>query len=433
MQNTISLRLIERFNRLEWSSLLKGATLFSIGMVFARLLGVVFSLILAAVFVPKEFGAVRYAITLGTLVAIFTQPFGQHVLARFIGKYKKDTEYLQGVLCNAGVIQLGLSFLTLMVATVVLMLLGKFDIGILAVFVGTTAFYTYWGMSSGFLASGKLTAAYLGSNLVQLFLVALLIYILKIHSPLLAVIIYGISYFLPLALLQMYWPFPIRFRFSLIKKAVVYEILRFSCPIWISHASYTLKAAIPIIMLEHFSGTADVGIYAVARTLAMIFLFVPSSISTFLMPKTSELPSETHLRLLKKMLMLSSLLNVGIFIAFLISVNWLVQMMLGAEYLAGISVFAIQAIATIAAGMHTVITAVIVGRGSPKYESISRLVALAVTAISAWLLIPHYGPLGAALTACTGSLAALSSYGIIVVIVKSSSLFQKLSRGLREL
>jgi O-antigen/teichoic acid export membrane protein len=401
-------------------------------MVLARLMGMAFSLVLAGVFLPEEFGAVKYAITLGMLVAIFTQPFGQHVLARFIGKHKKNIEYLQGVLCNAGLIQIGLGLGTLMGATVILALLGKFDIGILVVFVGVTAFYTYWGLSSGFLASGKLTAAYLGSNLVQLFLVILLIYILKIHSPLLAVMIYGISYFLPLALLQMYWPIPIRFNISLINRGVIYEILHFSRPIWISHASYTLKAAIPIIMLEHFSGNADVGIYSVARTLAMIFLFVPSSISTFLMPKTSELPSETHLQLLKKMLILSSLFNVGLLIAFLLSINWLVQMMLGTEYLAGISVFAIQAIASIAGGIHTVITAVIVGRGSPRYESISRLVALAVTGISAWLLIPPYGPLGAALTACFGILAGLSVYGIIVLTAKSSGPFQKLSRGLKD-
>jgi O-antigen/teichoic acid export membrane protein len=418
---------------LEWSSFLKGATLFSIGMVIARLLGMVFSLVLAAVFIPEEFGAVRYAITLGTLVAIFTQPFGQHVLARFIGKHKKNAEFLQGVLCNAGVIQLGVGLVTLLGATVVLSVLGKFSIGILVVFVGVTVFYTYWGISSGYLASGKLTAAYLGSNLVQLFLVTLLIYILKIRSPSLAVMIYGVSYFLPLALLQMYWPFPLRFNISLIKKAIIYELLRFSRPIWISHASYTLKGAIPIIMLEHFSGTADVGVYAVARTLAMIFIFVPSSISTFLMPKTSELPPETHLRLLKKMLLLSSIFNLGLLVGFLLSINWLVQMMLGTEYLAGISVFAIQAIASIAGGIHTVITAVIVGRGSPRYESISRLVALAVTGISAWLLIPPYGPLGAALTACFGTLAGLSAYGIIILTAKSSDPFQKLSRGLSNL
>jgi len=421
LQNTINLRLVDRFNRLEWSSILKGATLFSIGMVIARLMGMVFSLILAAVFVPEEFGVVRYAITLGTLVAIFTQPFGQHVLARFIGKHKNNIEYLQSVICNAGVIQVGLSLATLLGGTGVLALLGKFDIGILVVFVGVTAFYTYWGISSGFLASGKLTTAYLGSNLVQLFLVTLLIYILKIRSTSLAVTIYGISYFLPLALLQIYWPLPIRFDIALVKKSVLREILRFSRPIWISHASYTIKGAIPIIMLEHFSGSADVGIYSVARTLALIFLFVPSSLSTFLMPKTSGLPSETHFRLLKKMLLISSFLNFVLLIGFLFSVNWLVQMMLGDKYLAGISVFAIQAIASIIFGVHTVITAVVVGRGSPRYESISRLVALVITAVSAGLLISPYGPLGAALTEFFGSLAALAAYGIIALKAKVKS------------
>lgn len=420
MLNKISFSLTNRFLLSEWASIIKGAAILTIGMAIARGMGVLFSVILGAILVPEKFGAVQYTITLGMLLAIFNQPFGQHVFARFISKYKENTVHLQCIYSNACVIQLVLVLVILIFATVVLGILEKFDIAILVVFVGITVFYSYWGISSGFLDSVRLTMAYLGSNFVQLILIVFLIYFLKVHSSQLAVIIYGISYFLPLALLQLSWPFPIQFDLTLINKKVISDILKFSLPIWISHASYVLFGSIPLILLKYFSGLADVGVYSIGVTLSTIFIFVPSSISTFLMPKTTELTLKEQQQLLKKMLTLSSLINGCLMIIFLLAVNPLIIAVFGEEYFVGISFYAVQAFASFTFGVHSIISAVVVGSGNPKYETISRIMALATTAISSWILIPLFGPLGAAVSMCLGTMMGLFAYGIIYLTIRFS-------------
>lgn len=420
--------LTHRLAGREGASVLRGAALLSMGMAIGRVLGFLFSVILAAAFVPSEYGAIKYTITLGSLVAIVTQPFGQHVLARFIGMYRKAPEQLHSFFSNAWMILIALIVISAAVATFTLVLLNRFDFGIMAVFVGTSFFYTYWGISSGSQAYGRLTIAYLGSNLLQLVLVIVLFSFLKINSPLLAVVIFGLSYFPPLLLLQSFSPIGIRFRASLLQKKKIIEILRFSSPIWISHASYVVCGALPVLVLEHYFGMADVGIYSLATTLAMVFMFVPSSIATLLMPKTSELPAHMYGQLLKRMLGLSSLFNGILLLLFVVSIKWGVEFVFSSAYLRGVSVFIIGAIDAILKGAHNIITAVIVGSGKPSYETISRLSILIITLLGAWLVIPVYGPLGAALTSCLGFLVGLAVYAIIAVNIPFLKPFQYPSR-----
>jgi O-antigen/teichoic acid export membrane protein len=167
-----------------------------------------------------------------------------------------------------------------------------------------------------------------------------------------------------------------------------------------------------MLMLKHVSGLADVGIYSVATTLGIIFHFVPSAISSLLMPQTSGLSFDESRQLLKKMLLLCFIITCGLMIFFVLCVNWFVGAAFGPAYLAGVSVYMVQAVASAASGIHSVITATVVGSGRPAFETISRIITLAAIAITAWFFIPAYGPLGAATAACAGSLAGLLVYGL---------------------
>lgn len=372
-----------------------------------------FSLVLVGAFTPEDYGAIRYAIALAMIVSVGTQPFGQHVLARFVGKYKNDTDQLRRVVTNAWIILVALIGLTLLVAVPVLFMLGKFNVGILVIFMGVTLFYTYWGLSRGFLAPHKLTAAYVGSNVVQIALVFLLIYVLEIRSPLVALLIYGLSYLLPLALLQLFWPFPVTLELSLIKRDMIGDIVRFSRPIWVSHAGYKVYSSIDVLLLEYYSGTAAVGVYAVAKTLAIVFLLVPAGIATLLMPKAAALPGQAHRQLLKTMLALSMLTDGAILIVYLLLGQWFVRGLFGPQYVVEMSTTVILAFGMIALGAHSVITAILVGDGRAGVETISRIIAVVAAASAGWLLIPIYGPPGAATAMLVGTLAALITYGVM--------------------
>jgi O-antigen/teichoic acid export membrane protein len=376
-------------------------------------LGIVFYLVLARVFVPEDYGLVQYSITLGLLIAVGTQPFSQHVMARFIGVYREHDEQLRAILSSMWAILAVLVALTLLLAIPLLLWLDRFNIGIIVVFVGTTLFYTYWGLSRGFLAPTRLTLAYLGSNTMQLVLVVLLIYVLQIDSPMLALTIYGASYLVPLALLQMFWPFPLHTHMASLQLDKIREVIRFSWPIWASHISYMLYASMPILLLEMLASTAMVGVYGVAKTLTMAFLFIPSSIATLLMPKTAGLPRSQHLGLLRKTLLWSLFVNGLGLVIYLFLVEWFVRTMFGAEYLVDSGTYLLLALAMIVRGSGGIITAVLVGGGNAWIETAGRVMSLLLTAGIGWWLIPDYGATGAAAALLAGSVGSIITYGLL--------------------
>jgi O-antigen/teichoic acid export membrane protein len=403
---------------MDWN-FIKGSTVLSAGTVFSRVLGMAFSLVLARVFIPEEYGAIRYAITLGTMFAVGTQPFGQHVLARFIGKYKHDADKLQSILPNAWIILITLFVLTLLVAVPVLFIVGQFNVGILAIIVGLSFYYAYWGLSRGFDAPNRLVGVSIGSNVVQLGMIVFLIFVMDIDSPLVAMIVFGLSYLVPIAFFQIFRPFPLNLDFSLIRRDVTGEILRFSGSIWGSHIGYLLYNSVVVILLERFVGTAAVGIYVLANTLARMFLFVPQAMGTLLMPRIAASSGQSHAQILKKLLALSLLVNIMVFVVYLLVVELFVGRAFGLEYLeGGIAPYIIMALAMITLGIHSVITAVLVGKGKAGIETISRLVALSITVTIGWLLIPGYGPTGAAIAMLGGALGAVSYYAIILLLPK---------------
>jgi len=413
--NSASRRWLTRqLQGFDWS-LIKGSTLLSIGTAIARILGLAFSLVLAAAFPAGEYGEIRYAIAVASIVAIGTMPFGQHVIARFVSKYRSDEARLDSVLSNSFLVLPVIFVVTLLIALPILLVLGKFNIGILFIFLGETLFYTYWGLSSGFLEPRRLTAAYLGSNFVQILLVFVLIQLLGIRSPTLALAIYGLSYLLPLALLVIFWPLPGHVRFHLIDRNMIGELLRFSLPIWVSHTCYTLSISIDLLLLERLGSASQLGAYSLSKTLATMFLIVPSGISTLLMPKVAASPHKGHRQLLIRMLIVTLLIDGIALLVYLPLVQPLTQRIFGADYLVPLGVSLLLSLYMITYGIHGLVTAVFVGSGKPQVESASRIVELITTALCCVLLIPPYGAMGAAVAMLAGKWAALLTYGLLVL------------------
>ncbi len=396
----------------DWA-LIKGSTLLSVGTAIARLLGLAFSLVLAAAFPAGEYGEVRYAIAIASIVAIGTMPFGQHVMARFASKYRTDEGKLDSVLSSAFFVLPAIFFFTLLIAVPTLVILGKFNIGILAIFLGETLFYTYWGLSSGFLEPRRLTAAYLGSNLVQIILVYVFIVVLGIKSATLALLFYGLSYLPVLALLVIFWPLPGHLRGYLVNRPDVRELLRFSLPVWVSHACYTLSISVDLLLLERLGNETQLGAYSLSKTLAGMFLIVPMGISTLLMPKVAATAESEHRRSLTRMLIVSVIINALGLALYLPLARPLTERIFGMDYLVPLSVSLLLSLYMIAYGIHGLITAVFVGSGRPQVESASRVVELVTTVLACWFLIPRFAALGAGISMLSGKLMALFVYSLM--------------------
>ncbi len=425
MNNNSDRWLSRQLKGFDWS-LIKGSTLLSIGNAVARILGLTFSLILAAAFSASDYGEVRYAIAVASIVAIGTMPFGQHVIARFVSKYRNDENKLDTVLSNSFIILPVIFLITLLIALPILLMLGKFNIGILFIFLGETLFYTYWGLSSGFLEPRRLTIAYLGSNVIHIVLVFVLIQWMGIKSITLALTIYGLAYLLPLALLVLFWPLPGHFRRHLINRKMIGDLLLFSVPIWVSHACYTFSISLDLLFLERVGNAVQLGAYSLSKTLATMFIIVPSGISVLLMPKVAASPEKSHRQLLIRMLIVSVLIDAIALLIYLPIVQPLTLRIFGAEYLVPLGISLLLSLYMILYGVHGLVTAVFVGSGKPQVESASRIMELVVILVGCWFLIPVFGAWGAAIAMLVGKIIALVTYGLII-IPRVSTLFRKLS------
>ena len=385
----------------------------SMGIALARILGFIFSFILARAFTPEDFGFTQYVITLANVVAIGTMPFGQHVMAWFISTYKSDHEKLDLFVSNSWFIMLVLFLGTFVIGIPILAATNNLTIGVLVIFVGFTFFYTYFGIARGFLASKRLLASYLGSNIVQMIAVVLAIMILGDDAVTPALLIYGLSYFLPIILLQVIKPLPIKFQLRKPDFQVVKRLLKFSTPVWISHASYMLYLSLDIILVETFWDNATVGVYALTKTMTATFSFIPWGITMLLMPKVAETDPSQHRTLLKNALGLTGIVNGAVFVGFVIFYEWFITQFFDATYFVGLQFGIAMAASAIMVGVHGIVTSVLVGSNHPEMESISRMMVAIVTFISGMILVPELNVLGAALATLIGTSSGMVTYGVI--------------------
>lgn len=411
--NTITSKRIAKFiSQLDWP-LLKGSAIITTGIIVARGIGFVVSSLQARYFEPADFGIIQYAISLAGILAIGIQPVGQHVIARYIGKGMNDPDELRITMSNIWALMAVIFCTSLVLGTLILSATGKFHIGILVIFIGTSSFYTYWGLARGYLASSRLIMADVGNNLVQAILLVGLVGVLGIKSSTLAMLIQGLSCFVPLILLQSFWPLDITFSRNLISTSVIQDIFKFSVPIWVSHASFILYMNVALIFVEHQIGIEAVGIFSLASTLSIMFSFIPSGLSTFLMPRIASTERSLHRGLLMNALGMAMLANIFLLIVYYFTAPWLIEKLFGPEYYTTPLLFLLMPIVMTLGGVHGVITSVFVGRGRAQEETKSRLLTVAVTVMGCWLFIPIYGVIGAAEAMLIGISSGLALYAII--------------------
>lgn len=393
--------------------LLTSTTVLTIGIALARLFGFGFSLILARRLTPENYGFIQYSITLGGVLAIGTMPFMQHVMARFIGKYKAESEETLAAYMNTiWWMLMGIVTLTILLSVPVLALSGRLHLGVMVVFLGMTLFYSYYGLARGHMASYRLMAAYLGSNVVQIIAIFVVYYLLDSQTVMPALLIYGLSYLVPIVLLQIFAPLPLHWKLVLPPRAKLVELVRFSVPLWLSHISYTLYAGIDVLLLERFSGNAAVGAYALSKTLSMLLTFVPFGLNTVLMPKVAATPPDQHGKLLRQVVVLSLLANLPFLGLYLLGYQFFVHYIFGQVYVVSFEVILMLGLGETLHGLHGTITAVVVGSNRPHLETVSRISTVIVVIVVGSLAIPAYGITGAAFTVLISGIIALLAYAV---------------------
>lgn len=403
------------------SSLLKGSAIITLGVVLARGLGFAVTLMQSRSFNPESFGVIQYAVSVAGIIAVGMQPLGQHILARYLGLYEFDKAQQLEMMSNIFAIMLVILIISLLIATPFLLAKEKYTFGILTIFLGTSVFYTYWGLARGYLSALRLMGLEIGNNLMQIVLIYWLIMVIGIKSSMLAMLIQGLACFIPIVIIQLFWPLPLNFDRKLVNKKSIANILKFSTPVWISHTSYMFYMTVAILFLKHYADNVTVGIYSLSITLSVIFSFLPTGFSTFLLPVIASASAARRKVLVANALTIATLTNLAFLAIYFFSVRGLVTWLFGPAYLATPGVFSITAIAMTLVGIHSILTSALVGQGNPQVETKSRILIMIATIIICWMLIPGWGILGAAISNLGGIVCGLLVYAWYYIVDERKS------------
>ncbi len=410
MKNT----LMARLSGFDWRYL-RSSGVITVGLAFARFLGLAFSLVMARLLDPDGYGYIQHGIALAGVFAIVTQPFGQHVLAKIIGKYReRDEDAYNTYMEHAWLLLAVLSLVSLVVMTAILLLTRQFDVGIVAVFIGITVFYTYYGVARGFVDNQRLLAAYLGSNAVQIVAIIVIYVFLGTTEPLAALIVYGASYFLPLALLTVFYPFPLQVKLPRPQWPVIIDLIKMTTPIVISHIGFIVYMSLDLLLLETHVDETALGVYALAKTVANVFIMISMGVTTVILPQiAAAAPGQERRRLLRDALTWHLGLSLAILIVYAFTYNDVVSRVFGAEYVVSTSVYLVIAVGIILSQTHTLISQALVGADKSTLYAASQVVSVIVTFAVGLIAIPALKAEGAALTVFAGAAAAMFVYGVI--------------------
>lgn len=186
------------------------------------------------------------------------------------------------------------------------------------------------------------------------------------------------------------------------KKNRALLLLQESWPFIISGLSIIIYMRIDQIFIKEFLGEKDLGIYAAVLPLAMLWTFIPTTLSTSLAPYIARKKTESESGY---WLTLSKLFRLYAFIGWLICIpvfifsDFIVSSLYGADYLAGSNVLKIVVFSNIFINMGLAQSLWILNEGLSKISLYKTLIGACVCLVSNIILIPIYGIYGAAFSA----------------------------------
>ncbi|RWE94688.1 MAG: flippase [Mesorhizobium sp.] len=187
---------------------------------------------------------------------------------------------------------------------------------------------------------------------------------------------------------------------------------------------------IDMIMLRWLAGPAEVGTYAVAATLSEAAYFVPAALVASVFPKLIE-SAKTDQNLFDRRLQtvfdVLWLAGLGVIAMMFLFGGPIVRLLFGTEYGPSVPVLLVHVLAAPFLFMRIAFTRwTIIGGGATFFVLTEGLGALTNVAFN-FLLIPHYGSLGAALSTLISY--ATASYLTLAIPRRTRPIFVMMSRS----
>lgn len=180
--------------------------------------------------------------------------------------------------------------------------------------------------------------------------------------------------------------------------ATAKNLLRDSLPLLLSFVSIGIYQRIDQVMLQEISGSAEVGIYAVAVRLSEVWIFIPNAIYWSVYPsivKAKQVSNELFYERLQKFYNLVVLLSYAIAIPMTLCSQWLVDTLFGGEYTRAGLMATWLIWAHLFTSLELARCAFLASMNLYKIYFISTFSGCILNILLCYFLIPRYGGMGA--------------------------------------
>lgn len=183
------------------------------------------------------------------------------------------------------------------------------------------------------------------------------------------------------------------------RRDVAQRLLSTSWPLVLSGIGATMNLKVDQVMLGILSGDAAVGRYAVAAQLSEAWYFVPTALMAAFLPGLVHLRRNDHERYVARYRdLIDAMFWLGVGVAAVITVvaPWLVPFVFGEAYRPAVAIIAIHVWGGVFVAMRAVLSKWIVTEGFSTISLQTHGTGAVLNVLANLVLIPAYGPIGAA-------------------------------------
>lgn len=177
------------------------------------------------------------------------------------------------------------------------------------------------------------------------------------------------------------------------------ELLIQSWPLMLSGLAIMIYMKIDQVMLGQMLGEFSVGIYTAAVKLSEVWYFIPTAIVASVTPAiySAKKISETlYYQRLQKLFNIIVVIAYGVALTMTFFSGWLIHLLFGNEYISAGPVLAIHIWSAVFVFIGVARNVFIISEGLMKFSFVTTIIGAIVNIAANILLIPLYGPLGAA-------------------------------------
>ncbi len=187
----------------------------------------------------------------------------------------------------------------------------------------------------------------------------------------------------------------------------VKDAFRFGSGIYFSIVSNFSNDKLILFIVNSFGGVVAVGLYTIAQALTEKIYLIADAVGTMLMPKIAENPEVNSYIITPLVFKLTFLIVAFLSIVLIFLSEWLVNFMYTSEFSGSVEIMQILLVSVIFSSGWRVISQDLNARSMTKETAVINVIMAVISLVTAVVLLPIMGLVGAAWGAVTGSVFSI--------------------------